>query len=451
MTPESIASELIKLSPALPCYSEKFGGAFVCAVSKSRLSIQLAKSNSNTSPRLVLNKPDKLTMYVDSDRTIDLNVLWDDLGETPSVQIQGPDVENKLSDFITVLRKNQHINLCQHHDVEAKAKFTGFDRVSFRPTALPAFNESTVHTKQTFLGRTFTSPLLITGMTGGVEKGTEINRLLARTAEFFDIPMGVGSQRIALDNAKYQSIFNVRRYAPRLFLIGNIGFSQLVQKSAASLCEQCVDMIEADALAIHLNVLQEMIQVEGSRNFTGILDTLAEIKQKIKVPLILKEVGSGIDPASAEKLIDIGVDAIDVGGSGGTSWSYIEGLRSNQNSTKRISEVFRDWGIPTAYAIQTLRKKYPDQPLVATGGIRDGLMVAKAIGLGATMTGVGLPLFRAALESEKAVHGVVDELIRGLKTTMVCTSSATLEDLKAKLDFTPYPYDPQSIPIKDPS
>lgn len=334
-----------------------------------------------------------------------------------------------LTSLIGRIRKDQHIEICRSEDVESSDKFTGFERIHFIPNALPELDLSGLDTKVRFLGRQFALPITISGMTGGIEKGVHINRLLAEAAQYFNIPMGVGSQRIALDDDASSEIFDVKKYAPDIFLIGNLGLAQLRGDDYLERCLRAVEMIQADALAIHLNVLQELIQVEGDRAFAQVEVRLREICRQLPVPVIIKEVGCGISTQTAQRLIDAGVTAIDVGGRGGTSWGYIEGLRSGDTQTQMLASQFRDWGIPTAYSLAAVRQSAPHLPLIATGGIRDGLMVAKAIALGADMAGVGLPLLRAALNGEQALEDTLNGFVRGLQITMMASGCQNLSAL----------------------
>jgi isopentenyl-diphosphate delta-isomerase len=338
-----------------------------------------------------------------------------------------------FSEMMSQLRKDQHIEICRREDVEASDRFTGFERLSFRPEALPLVDESQLDLSQHFLGRKFDVPLLITGMTGGISKGAEINRRLALAAAEMNIPMGVGSQRLALESPDHASIFRVKQHAPNLFLIGNIGIAQLTQANALSLCQRAVDMIEADALAIHFNLIQELVQIEGDRNFSGLLKNLEQICQHLSVPVIAKEVGCGMSPQTVGRFLQLGFAAVDIGGRGGTSWSRIEGLRSQSALSQNIGDTFRNWGAPTAYSLATVRHDFPGLPLIATGGIRDGVTVAKAVALGANLVGIGLPLLRAALISEEAVLAALDEFRQGLKISLLATGSVNLAELSRHL------------------
>ena len=326
-------------------------------------------------------------------------------------------------------RKEQHIDLCANHDVEATDRGTGFARLSFRPCTLPELDWHELDTRAALWGRTFAAPFVISGMTFGVERSAVINHNLARCAAHHNIPMGVGSQRIALEHPAIASENTLRRHAPDIFLLANLGISHLQR----DFCLRAVEMLEANALAIHLNVMQELIQPEGSRNFRGILHKLSELTKNFPVPIIVKEVGFGIDVQTATRLYESGITALDVGGKGGTSWSWIEGLRSDDNDTRQLAQVFRNWGIPTSYNTALLRAALPHCSLLATGGVRDGLTAAKALALGANLVGLGLPLLKAALVSDVETIKVMDNFIRGLKITMLTTGSAKIADLAASL------------------
>ncbi len=339
-----------------------------------------------------------------------------------------------MPELITA-RKEQHIDLCINRDVEASEHNTGFEQVCFLPRTLPelAWDDLNIHTKM--WGRTFSAPFIISGMTFGIERSTTINRNLARCAAHHNIPLGIGSQRIALEQPDLVQKNNPRHHAPDIFLLANLGISHLHR----DLCLRAVEMIEANALAIHLNVMQELIQPEGSRNFHGILQKLHDLTQNFPVPIIVKEVGFGLDVQTATHLHASGIAALDVGGKGGTSWSWIEGLRSDDPATYQLAQTFRNWGIPTAYNTAMLRVALPHCPILATGGIRDGLMAAKALALGANMVGLGLPLLQAATINEEEVIKVMDNFIKGLKITMLTTGSSNINELTPSLHLTaPY-------------
>ncbi len=349
-----------------------------------------------------------------------------------------PESRAHLDKLITQTRKNQHIEICQNSDVESSDRFTGFENIQLTPCALPDLNWNELDTTTEFLGHACALPFLITGMTGGVEKGTEINRRLASAAQACGIPMGVGSQRIALEHPECEAIFKVREWAPDVFLIANLGISQIGDKDTAlKMARRAIDMIDANGIAIHLNILQELVQTEGDRNFAGLLESIVHLQANLNVPIIIKEVGSGIDLQTAEKLQKIGIKCLDVGGRGGTSWSFIESKRSSSRSQQILGEMFRDWGIPTAHAVAAIAEQYsPDKlSLIATGGIRSGLTIAKAVGLGAKMCGVGLPLFKAALISTESVVQEIRQLETQLKVAMMASNCGKLSSLSQKLSL----------------
>lgn len=432
----------VALSPPLPCVVPGLGAhgrvGFVHALAQDRLIIRF--EGEPTSPRRLdgaTRAPvhGEVTVTLGEHRTYALAIEMDGDGANGPVEARVKDEAGlaRLQDLMNLVRKGQHIAICETMDVEASDRYTGFSDVTLAPQALPELSWDQLDTRRRFLGRDFALPLLITGMTGGLTRGAEINRRLARAAQHFDIPMGVGSQRVALENQEHAAIFAVKKDAPRVFLVGNLGVAQIRGKGALDACRRAVDMIDADALALHVNVLQEVVQVEGDRDFRGLIDQIHAVAAKLEVPLLVKEVGSGIDAATALRLKEAGVRAIDCGGKGGTSWSYIEGVRAHSPVTQSVANTFRDWGIPTAIAVDLVRRAVPDLDLVATGGVRDGLTVAKALALGATLAGVGLPLFRAALVSDEEPFTVVETLAQGIKTAMIASGARDLAALGRRL------------------
>lgn len=437
----------VALKPSLACLLNPAGDtqvvqAFVHAIALDRLRIERVGPGA-TKPipapyelRLSLRSDLHYTIVVDSLVGVERSEADPNATLLEEALVSAPASRAALADLLNVLRKSQHITICETQDVEASDRYTGFTDLVLLPRALPELAWKELDTSREFLGRRFTYPILITGMTGGLRRGAEINLRLARAAAQFDIPMGVGSQRIALENPDHAAIFAVKRQVPGVFLIGNLGAAQLIGRSKAAALEWCkraVEQIEADALALHVNVLQEVIQVEGDRDFRGLLERIEHVCRHLPVPVVVKEVGCGIDLETARCLVESGVRAIDVGGKGGTSWSLIEGERAASGVTQTVGRTFRDWGIPTACAALALRKKFPDLELVATGGIRDGLTVAKAAALGCRMAGIGLPLLRAALASEDAPFDLLETLTRELKTAMIASGSAHLGDMTQHL------------------
>lgn len=336
--------------------------------------------------------------------------------------------------FLGLLRKNQHIEICRSPVEASDAIGSGFDLFFLEPSGLFDLNLQDVDLSTNFLGRSWEIPFMITGMTGGVAKGAMINQRLAALASQKRIPMGVGSQRLALEQPDFEGIFKLKPLFPDLFLIGNLGFTQLAQSSKPSdLCQRAVDMIQADAMAIHFNGLQEMIQPEGNRSFKGALTALEKVCKSLKVPVLIKEVGAGFNQEDVKRLLNCGAYAVDIGGKGGTSWAYIEGLRSSDPATRRLGEVFRSWGYSTAQSLQSIRSAHPRAQLSATGGIRSPIQAAKALALGADMVGIGLPFFRAALTSKERLEEEWEFFSRGLHIAMMATGAMTLDELKTRI------------------
>jgi len=315
----------------------------------------------------------------------------------------------------------------------------GWDDVRLVHEALPEVDHCDVDVSVEFLGKQLRGPLLIAGMTGGHTTARDVNAVLARAAERHGLAMGVGSQRAALRRPDLAYTYTVvRQEAPSTFLIGNIGAPQLIAQGETpplSLDElrAAVDMIRADALAVHLNFLQESVQPEGERNARGCADAIGEVVRRVSVPVIAKETGAGLSQTTALQLKTLGVQALDVGGVGGTSFAAVEGLRAEAqgaSASQRLGEVFRDWGIPTPASVVGVQST--GLPVIATGGIRSGLDAAKALALGATLVGVARPLLQAALEGDAAVDRWIDQFLHELRTVLFLTGSADLAALRTK-------------------
>jgi isopentenyl-diphosphate delta-isomerase len=329
-------------------------------------------------------------------------------------------------------RKLDHLRICIESDVEQGD--AGFSDVRLLHEALPDCDMSKIRTNVRFLGHEFSSPLFIAAMTGGHPETREVNRTLARAARQFGIGMGVGSQRAALEHPELEDTYSVvREEAPESFIVANLGIVQL-RDHGTEWAERAVEMIDADALAIHLNFLQEALQPEGDHNAAGCFAALADLCSGFSTPVIVKETGSGISAATARRCFGIGCAAIDVGGSGGTSWQAIEGVRARESQKKEhsglvsIGETFRGWGIPTAVSICEVNRA--GGPVIATGGVRSGLDMARAVVLGADLCGMALPLLKPALEGEESLNKTIEAFLQELRVAMFLTGSGTLADLR---------------------
>ncbi len=327
-------------------------------------------------------------------------------------------------------RKADHLRICLEEDVQFRRVTNGLEKYRFTHSCLPELNLEQVDLSTTFLGKKLAIPLLISSMTGGTEEAKLINYRLAQTAQTYGLAMGVGSQRVAVENPDTAHTFAIRQVAPDALLFANLGAVQLNYTYGLEQCLRVVEILEADALILHLNPLQECIQPKGDTNFKGLLAKIQILCDKISVPVIVKEVGNGISLAMAEKLIAAGVDAIDVAGAGGTSWAKVEGERAENNLQRRLGRTFGDWGIPTAECIVQIRNRYPDIPLIASGGLRNGMEVAKTIALGADLAGLAFPFLQAASDSPSALDELVEILMAEIRTVLFCTGNRNLTELK---------------------
>lgn len=330
-------------------------------------------------------------------------------------------------------RKLDHIRIVLREDVVAKGVGAGFAAYRLPHFAFPDLDLSEVDTRLTFLGKSIGAPLLISSMTGGAQATEKINLALAEAAEYCNIPMGVGSQRSAVVDERLAYTYQVRRVAPRIPLLANIGAVQLNYDFGIDQCRRAVDMIEADGLILHFNPLQEATQPEGDVNFKSLLQRVEQVCRAVPVPVIAKEVGNGIGAADALKLVQVGVKVIDVAGAGGTSWSEVERFRQTSEHRARVAGAFADWGIPTTEAIRQVRAVLPDISIIGSGGIRSGVDVAKAIALGADLAGIAAPALRAAVSDHgaEAVIEVLQAFLEELRIAMFCTNSRDMASLRA--------------------
>ncbi len=327
-------------------------------------------------------------------------------------------------------RKADHLRICLDEDIQFAEVTHGLERYRFVHCCLPELDRREIDLATTFLGKKLSAPLLISSMTGGTELAKTINFRLAEVAQHYKIAMGVGSQRVGVENPQVASTFAVRSRAPDILLLANLGAVQLNYRYGLEECRRVIDLLEADGLILHLNPLQECIQTNGDTNFQGLLNKIATLCQTLPVPVIVKEVGNGVSAAMAQRLTEVGVAAIDVAGAGGTSWARVEGERAQDERQRRLSQTFADWGLPTAECITAIRAVAPQIPLIASGGLRNGLEITKAIALGADIAGMAWPFLQAAHESAATLHSFVDILIAEITTALFCTGNLTLNELK---------------------
>lgn len=335
-------------------------------------------------------------------------------------------------------RKEEHLNIALNSPVEHMDVTTGFEQYRFVHQALPEMYLNDVNLSTTIFGKYLGAPIIISSMVGGIEPAAKINRNLARVAQSLNLAMGVGSERYLLDNPEALDTYRIRDVAPDILLFANLGAVQLNYGYSVKDCLKAVDIIGADVLMLHLNPLQEALQPEGNTNFCGILNKIKTICKELPVPVVVKEVGAGISTEAAARLAGAGVSGIDVAGAGGTCWSEIERMRSTDKRGERIARAFSSWGIPTADSILMTRSGAPDLPVIASGGIRNGIDLAKAIALGSDFAGIAMPLLKAAVESTAAVEDYLLEVIEELRIAMFCTGHAAIPDLKCSPRLVKY-------------
>lgn len=333
-------------------------------------------------------------------------------------------------------RKLEHLQVTTTQDVNTR-RGPGWQDINLLHHPLPDLDLDEIDLGIDFLGKRLRHPVIISAMTGGHERARDLNAILARGAERFGLAMGLGSQRAALKDPSLAYTYRVaREQAPDAFLIANIGAAQLILqgKTPPLSLEQVqgmIEMIGADALAIHLNFLEESVQTEGDRRARGCLEAIANLIQHCTVPVIIKETGAGLSADVARQTVEVGAAALDVGGVGGTSFAAVEAIRAAKHGDRRgarIGETFRDWGIPTAVSIVEVANL--GKPVVATGGIRNGLDAAKALALGATAVGIARPLLQAAVEGDDALADWLSYFIEELRVAMFLTGSSRSEQLR---------------------
>lgn len=332
-------------------------------------------------------------------------------------------------------RKADHIRISLEEDVDFLQLTTGFERFHFVHEALPEIDLADVDTSITVFGKRLSAPILVSSMTGGTERAGTINRRLAEATQACGLAMGVGSQRSALEEPETAASFRVREYAPDALIFANLGAVQLNYGYGLDHCRRAVDMLQADALILHLNPLQEVVQAEGDTNWRDLLPKIAAICRALPVPVIAKEVGWGISPRTARRLIEAGISAIDVAGAGGTSWSQVEMHRAPTERLRRLAAAFRDWGTPTATSLAWVRQvraemNVPGLPIFASGGMRSGQEIAKAVALGADLVGLASPFLKRVMESTEAVVEEMEILEAEMRIAMFCAGVADVAALR---------------------
>ncbi|MEE9368709.1 MAG: type 2 isopentenyl-diphosphate Delta-isomerase [Pontiella sp.] len=327
-------------------------------------------------------------------------------------------INQRKLDHINIVSEDAGIDRSQHY----------FDRIHLTHRALPEINLANVDPSTKFLGKDLSFPLLISSMTGGVDAElVTINRNLAIAAEAEGIALAVGSQRVLLSDDAARDSFELRQHAPSAVLLGNLGAVQLNYDVGFADCEAAVQVLDADGLYLHLNPLQEAVQPEGDTDFSGLRNKIAVIVQTLKKPVIVKEVGTGISSEDVEHLLAAGVKHIDIAGTGGTSWSMVESKRSDDSE---LGELFGDWGIPTPLALRMMKPYRHEVKLIASGGVRNGIDMAKSIILGASLCGMAKPFLNPARESADAVRVVIRRLKREFTTAMFLLGAGDLDDIK---------------------
>lgn len=326
-------------------------------------------------------------------------------------------------------RKADHLRINLQEDVRSGLT-TGLEEYHFVHQALPEMDLDQVDMRQTLFGRQVNIPLLISSMTGGTAEAGGINRTLALAAQETGAAMGLGSQRAGLEHAELAETFRVRQVARDILLFANLGAVQLNYSYTPDHCRRAVEMIEADALFLHLNSLQEALQPEGDTHFSGLLKKIEQVCKVLPVPVVVKEVGWGISAQAARSLAAAGVAGIDVAGAGGTSWSQVEMHRITDLKRARVAASFRDWGIPTADSIQQVRLGAPGLPIFASGGLRDGIDIAKCIAMGAQLGGMAGPFLKAATVSVDETISLVQEVALEVRVCMFATGAASLRALQ---------------------
>ncbi|NUQ38980.1 MAG: type 2 isopentenyl-diphosphate Delta-isomerase [Caldilineales bacterium] len=327
-------------------------------------------------------------------------------------------------------RKADHIRINLEEDVAFPRLTTGLEHYRFVHQALPELDLGAIDTGLTVLGKRLAAPLLISSMTGGTAEAAVINRTLAAAAEAAGIAMGLGSQRAAIEEPEQAYTFQVREVAPTLLLFANLGAVQLNKGYTVAQCRRAVEMIGADALILHLNPLQEAVQADGDHDWSGLLAKIEGVCRALAQPVVVKEVGWGISAQAARQLAAAGVAAIDVAGSGGTSWTEVEYHRAGTAQLRRLARAFADWGIPTAESLRLVQAAAPGLAVFASGGLRGGIDLAKCVALGADLGGMAGPFLKAAVEGVEAVAAEIAAVLREMRVAMFAAGAGNVAMLR---------------------
>jgi len=335
---------------------------------------------------------------------------------------------------LTSERKMSHLEICRDREVGSRNKSTHLGDVEFVHNALPELDFEDMDLSVRVFGKTLSVPVIISAMTGGHPETKEVNQNLAKAAKDLGIGMCVGSQRAAIENPRLEDSFRVvRKVSSEILVVANMGAAQLLSSKAVDSAERAIEMVDADALAVHLNPLQELVQPGGDTRYKGVLSGLSKLAASVKKPIIVKETGCGISRGVAEKLLGAGASAIDVAGAGGTSWAAVEHYNAKlqgDSMKAEVAETLWDWGIPTAMCLCEVSSLGPRVKIIASGGIGNGLEMAKSIALGADLVGVARPLLIPAFESPEAVKAKLNRMIRELRVASLLTGSRTVKELK---------------------
>lgn len=330
-----------------------------------------------------------------------------------------PDLDN---------RKNNHIDINLQRDVNS-SNTIGLEKFRLIHTALPENDLADTNPEVLIFGKRLSVPLFISSMTGGTSRSAKLNQILAEAAQRHSLAIGVGSQRIGIDRPEKMESFRIRKFAPAALIFSNLGAVQLNYGFGVDDCQKAVDSIEADALILHLNPLQEALMEGGDTNFSDLLTKIEMIAKRISKPLIVKEVGWGINSKIARQMYDAGVAAIDIAGAGGTSWSEVEMHRASDPLRKSVASGFKDWGIPTADALITIRKHGRNNLIFASGGLKNGIEIVKCVALGANMCGIARPFLQAASKSESELNDYIEVLKSQIKIAMFVIGARTIADV----------------------